>query len=81
MHRPRKRPTYIHMNVLTWECDEHGPHRVIIAGLDDTADLAAEIVTKHPTEDGRPPTLVSELVPLHTARRAAEGGDYDDVSF
>lgn len=82
MHHPRKRrPTHIHWNILTWDCDEHGPHRVIVAGLDDTADLVADIITKHPTEDGSRPRLFTELIPLDDARAAAGEVTYDDLPF
>lgn len=82
MHRQRKpRPTHIHFNVLTWECDAHGPHRVVIAGLDDTADVVANLVTKHPTEDGSRPMLTVERIPLEDARRAYYGASDDDMPF
>lgn len=82
MHHQRKaRPTHIHMLTLTWPCDEHGHHRVIVAGLDDTADLVAKIVQRNPTETGEPPLVSLELIPLDDARRAYHGLDFDDLPY
>ena len=82
MRRRAKRHTHIFWNILTWECDEHGGHRVIIAGLDDTADLVADLIVRHPTEDGGRPHLFARHIQLDEARTAAEGGlDFENLPF
>lgn len=80
-HQRKRRPTHIHWNILTWECDEHGPHRVIVAGLDDMADLVADIITRHPTEDDGKPHRFTDLIPLDDARAAAHEVDHEDLPF
>lgn len=80
-HHGKRRPTHIHWNILTWDCDQHDPHRVIVAGLDGTADLVADLVARHPSEHGGRPHLYTDLIPLDDARAAAYRVDHDDLPF
>jgi hypothetical protein len=82
MPRPLKH-TAIHWNIVTLQCAEHGPHRVIIAGLDVLADDCADIVLRELHALGEDADKVSTHIPLDETRRAArkDGMDRDDLSF
>jgi anaerobic glycerol-3-phosphate dehydrogenase len=82
MPRPLKH-TQIHWNIVSIPCSEHGPHRVIIAGLDVLADDCADIVMQGLRDLGEKATMTSIHIPLDEARRAAgkAGVDVDDIPF
>lgn len=82
MHPPRKEAD-VHWNMLLVRCEQHGTHKVIIAGLDDLADDFARHALEWLTDRGEKGELVSTVIPLTEARMAAAEGslDVDDLPF
>ena len=87
-HRPEH--THINMHIITWACDLHGPHKVVIAGLDSMALTQARRVLESTNSDGWPAEMISLTIPLDDVRSvwdnelstwAEEEMTHDDLPF
>lgn len=79
----QSKATHIHFNIINLPCSEHGPHRVIIAGLDVLADDVADIALRELRALGEQATMLSRHIPMDEAQRMAfgEGMEHDDLPY